>query len=64
VNYSIYKKALGRGYGYPTPEAIEGLNKVKDLQGVPGEITYTGKGLAGLRALTAMPKYRGKKILL
>jgi D-cysteine desulfhydrase len=36
---------------------------VKDLTGVRGEITYSGKGLAGLRQIAAMPKYRGKKIL-
>ena len=63
VHYSIYTGALGRGYGYPTPGAIEGVQKLQDLTGVRGEITYSGKGLAGLRAITAMPKYRGKSIL-
>jgi D-cysteine desulfhydrase len=63
VNFSIYTKALGRGYGYPTPEAIEGAGKVKALTGAMGEITYSGKGLVGLRAIAAMPQYKDKRIL-
>lgn len=63
VRYSLYKGALGRGYGYPTPGAIEGAHKLFDLTGVEGEITYSGKGLDGLRAIAAMPQYKGKTIL-
>lgn len=64
VRYSLYGEALGAGYGYPTPEAIDGAARVKDLTGVAGEITYSGKALAGLRALVAMPKYKDKTFLL
>lgn len=63
VRYSLYKGALGRGYGYPTPGAIEGSRKLMDLTGVEGEITYSGKGLDGLRAIAALPQYQGKTIL-
>jgi len=63
VNYSIHTQTLGPGYGYPTPEAIVGAGKLQDLTGVYGEITYSGKGLAGLRQIAAMPRYRGKTIL-
>jgi len=63
VNYSLYTRVLGRGYGYPTPAAIEGTAIVKTLTGALGEITYSGKGLAGLRAIAQMPKYVGKTIL-
>lgn len=63
VRYSLYKGALGRGYGYPTPGAIEGAHKLMELTGAEGEITYSGKGLDGLRAIAAMPQYKGKTIL-
>lgn len=63
VNYRVYTGALGRGYGYPTPEAVDGAGRVKTLTGAMGEITYSGKGLVGLRAIAADPQYKGKTIL-
>lgn len=64
VRYRIYGGALGRGYGHPTPEALEGAAQVAVLTGAEGEITYSGKALAGLRALIAEPRYQGKTFLL
>lgn len=64
VNFSIYGNELGRGYGYPTPRAEEGARQVQKLTGAPGEITYSGKGLAGLKALGEKPEYRNKTLLL
>ncbi len=34
------------------------------LTGTRGEVTYSGKALAGLRALVAHPKYAKKSFLL
>ncbi|AKV04604.1 pyridoxal phosphate-dependent deaminase, putative [Labilithrix luteola] len=64
VNYSIYGGALGRGYGYPTPEALEGAERVRDLTGASGEVTYSGKALAALHELARKPAYRDKTLLL
>lgn len=64
VRYSLFGGALGGGYGHPTAEAIEGAARLRALTGAAGEITYTGKALAGLRALAQMPAYRDKTILL
>jgi D-cysteine desulfhydrase len=64
VRYALYGRALGAGYGHPTPEATEGAAKVKELTGAEGEVTYSGKALAALRVLAAQPEYRRKTILL
>jgi D-cysteine desulfhydrase len=57
VNYSIYGGALGKGYGYPTPAAIEGAEQLAALTGQRGEVTYSGKALAAVRELArARPK--------
>ena len=47
----LHHGAIGPGYGHPTPEAIAALPEVERLIGVPGEVTYSGKGLVGLAAL-------------
>ena len=39
---------LGEGYGGPTPAALHGMELVPRLLGVPGEVTYSGKGMAAL----------------
>jgi D-cysteine desulfhydrase len=64
VRYSLYGGALGRGYGYPTPEAKEGAAMVEALTGASGEVTYSGKALAALRVLASLPAYEKKTILL
>ncbi len=48
---SIFHGAIGRGYGHATADALEAIPEVERLVGVPGEVTYSGKGLAGLRAI-------------
>ena len=53
VRVAIHHGAIGRGYGHATPEAIAAMPEVTRLLGVPGEITYSGKGLTGLRAVAA-----------
>ncbi len=62
--YSLYGGALGRGYGHPTAEAVVGAEMVRRLTGTPGEVTYSGKALAALRALASSPRYAQKTILL
>jgi D-cysteine desulfhydrase len=64
VHYSLYGDALGPGYGYPTPAALEGAAQNEVLTGAPGEVTYSGKALAGMRALLAEPRHRGKVFLV
>jgi D-cysteine desulfhydrase len=64
VRYSLYGGALGPGYGYPTPAALEGAAQNEVLTGAPGEVTYSGKALAGMRALVAEPRHRGKVFLV
>ena len=63
ARYSLYGEALGKGYGYPTPAAIEGVEEYRLLTGVSGEVTYSGKALAGLRSLVKEPRYRDKTFL-
>jgi D-cysteine desulfhydrase len=61
VRLAIHHGAIGRGYGHATPAAIAAMPEVERLIGVPGEITYSGKGLVGLRAVAAA--HPGKTIL-
>lgn len=64
ARWSLFGGAVGAGYGHPTPDAISGSEKLRDLVGSVGEITYTGKALAGLRHLAQCEAYRDKTILL
>jgi D-cysteine desulfhydrase len=64
VRYRLHHGAVGRGYGHPTAGAIEGMERLRELTGVPGEVTYTGKALDGLRAIVREPRWRGKNVLL
>lgn len=64
VRYSLYGGALGQGYGYPTSDAVEGIEQMRRLTGEPGEVTYSGKALAGLRAVAREPRWKGKTLLL
>jgi D-cysteine desulfhydrase len=64
VRYRIHGGALGAGYGAPTAEAIEGAEQIEALTGASGEVTYSGKALAGLRSLVAEPRHRDKVFLL
>jgi D-cysteine desulfhydrase len=62
--FALFHGAIGRGYGYPTPDAIEGTRQLARLTGATGEVTYSGKALAGLRAIAGDKRYAGKTILL
>jgi len=64
VRYSLFGDALGKGYGHPTAAALEGAEQHRVLTGASGEITYSGKALAGLRALVKEPRHQGKTFLL
>jgi D-cysteine desulfhydrase len=63
ARFSLFHGAIGKGYGYPTAEAIDGTRQMERLTGQPGEVTYTGKALAGLRALGREPRWAGKTLL-
>lgn len=62
ANWSLYGDALGPGYGYPTPEALDGAAQVEKLIGARGEVTYSGKALAALKVIAK--KRPGEPILL
>ena len=64
VHYSLYGDVVGAGYGHPTPAALEGAAQNEVLIGAPGEVTYSGKALAGMRALLREPRHRGKVFLV
>jgi D-cysteine desulfhydrase len=49
--FEIDHRAIGPGYGHPTAEAIDAVPQVERLIGVPGEVTYSAKALAALRAI-------------
>jgi D-cysteine desulfhydrase len=51
VRFALHHGAIGKGYGHPTAEAIEAMPEVERLTGVLGEVTYSGKGLVGLRTV-------------
>ncbi len=61
--FTLFHKAIGPGYGAPTPEAIAGIEQVRTLTGLPGEVTYSGKALAALRALCEDPARRSQTLL-
>jgi D-cysteine desulfhydrase len=64
VRYRLYGGELGPGYGHPTPASKEAALRWRDLTGVTGEVTYSGKALAAVRAIAADEAYRDKTILL
>jgi D-cysteine desulfhydrase len=51
ARFALHHGAIGKGYGHSTPEAILAIPEVERLTGTPGEVTYSGKGLVGLRAV-------------
>lgn len=64
AKWEVLQGFLGPGYGYPSPEAIEGARAWKTLTGASGEVTYSGKQLAALRSLVRDPALHGKTVLL
>lgn len=56
--------ACGEGYGYPTPEALEGADRLAAITGHPGEITYTGKALSAVRRLAGGRLSKARSIWL
>ena len=61
--FSLFGGALGPGYGHPTRAAIDAIDVHTRLVGAPGEITYSGKALAGLKAMIAARTVRGNVLL-
>jgi D-cysteine desulfhydrase len=51
ARFALHHGAIGGGYGHSTPEATAAIPEVERLIGVPGEVTYSAKGLVGLRAV-------------
>jgi D-cysteine desulfhydrase len=55
-------RALGKGYGHPTPEAEAAIEPIRRMIGTPGEVTYSGKAVAALRLVAA--ERPGETVLL
>lgn len=51
--FEIDHRVIGKGYGYTTDEAERGAEKITELIGAPGEITYSGKAYAALERQVA-----------
>jgi D-cysteine desulfhydrase len=51
ARFALHHGAIGGGYGHPTPEVVAAIPEVERLIGVPGEATYSAKGLVGLRTV-------------
>ena len=49
--FEVFGGALGGGYGHPTVPSVAAIPAVEKLLGVPGEVTYSAKGMVGLRAI-------------
>lgn len=64
ARFSLYGGALGGGYGHATSDAREGIEVARQLTGQPGEVTYSGKALAGLRDVARSARWRTKNVLL
>ncbi|WP_433937652.1 1-aminocyclopropane-1-carboxylate deaminase/D-cysteine desulfhydrase [Sorangium cellulosum] len=62
ARFAIEHRAIGPGYGAPTPASIAAIPEVERLIGVPGEVTYSGKALAALREIGR--EHPGETILL
>lgn len=48
ARFEIDPRFLGAGYGAWSPAAARGAARIRDLFGVPGEVTYSGKTMAAL----------------
>lgn len=64
VRWELDHRAIGGGYGVPTPESVDALERVRALTGAEGEVTYSAKALAALRRIAIEPRWAGKTILL
>ena len=54
---------IGPSYGTPTAAARAARDELAALENIRAETTYTGKCLAALRSLAAVPPYRGGLLL-
>ena len=54
---------LGSGYAETTPECVEAVKMIGDLEGLHLETTYTGKALAALIADARAGKLAGQKVM-
>lgn len=61
--WSLDHAVIGAGYGEPTDAARENIARVRSVLGVPGEVTYSGKALAALRAVAQDPRWKGRRVL-
>ena len=50
--FTLLHDQIGQGYGYGTRAAAQGAEQVARFSGAPGEVTYSGKALAALQALS------------
>lgn len=63
INFDLVRDVLGKGYGYPTEAAVAALPYVKALLGCEGEVTYSAKGLVGLKQIAQAKEHERSTIL-
>lgn len=64
ARWELDHTAIGGGYGFPTPESVDAIDRVRALTGADGEVTYSAKALAALQRIARDPRWAGKTILL
>ncbi len=62
-NIELRPEFYGPGYAEPTPEALEAMDLMRDLQGVKLDITYTAKAFAGLVTDARAGRLAGKRVV-
>lgn len=60
---SFRTEYLGTGYAETTPECVEAVQQIGDLEGLQLETTYTGKALAALIGDAKAGKLAGQKVM-
>lgn len=63
ANIELRPEFYGPGYAEATPEALEAVALMRDLQDVKLEITYTGKAFAGLVADARTGRLAGRRVV-
>jgi len=63
MNMEVRQEFGGKMYGLYTPEGADAVSRMRDLEGITLEGTYTGKALAALISDAEAKKLSGKKVL-
>lgn len=62
--YELLYDYVGAGYGIPTPEGLEAIKRMAQLEGILLDPTYTGKSMAGLMDLVAQGRFGKDEVVV